>query len=364
VSAAGEVHGSRRRAAMLPVYRYNPYQRLLAAALEEHGIDVRLVDSWPARAPLLGAWWTSGRPETLHLHWVQEFMGGWAGKPRRRTVLWLDWQLRLLRLLRVRLVWTAHNLRSHGGADAQSELEAHRRLVARVHAVIVHCEAARRALVEEYALPAAQQAKVHVVPHGSYVHHYEVERDRGADRRALGLPEQGRVLAFVGAIRAYKGAGDLLEAFMSIRDASPDVRLLLCGQPLPRRIGRELEARAAGDERIILRLERLPEEDLSRVLGAADAVVLPFRDILTSGSAILAMSHGRAVIAPRMGCLPETLPDDAAILYDPGAPDGLEDALAAALRADLAAMGVRAREVAESLEWGPIAGLTAKLYRG
>jgi len=140
--------------------------------------------------------------------------------------------------------------------------------------------------------------------------------------------------------------------------------LLICGKPLPSRLGRELQSRAESDPRVILRLERIPEDDLSRILRAADAVVLPFRDILTSGSAILALSHGRPVIAPAMGCLPETLPDDAAILYDPDAPDALAGALRRANGADLAAMGRRARALADGLEWGPIAAATARLYRG
>ena len=114
----------------------------------------------------------------------------------------------------------------------------------------------------------------------------------------------------------------------------------------------------------MLQLERLPEEELSRTLRAADAVVLPFRDILTSGSAILALSHGRPVIAPAMGCLPETLPGDATILYDPDARDGLRDALRTAARADLRTMGERGRAWADSMDWGPIAAETAKLYRG
>ena len=117
------------------------------------------------------------------------------------------------------------------------------------------------------------------------------------------------------------------------------------------------------DPRIVLRLERIPEEDLSRVLRAADAVVLPFRDILTSGSAILALSHGRPVVVPALGCLPETLPTDATFLYDPDDPDALASALRQAVAADLAAMGGRARAWADGLDWGPIAADTARLYR-
>jgi glycosyltransferase involved in cell wall biosynthesis len=178
------------------------------------------------------------------------------------------------------------------------------------------------------------------------------------------LPQTATVFAFVGAIRGYKNVGELLDAFTRLPQLGPDARLMICGKPLPRKLGRELEERAAADPRIILRLDRVPEDELSAILRAADVAVLPFRDILTSGSAILAMSHGRAVVASSIGCLPETLPADASILYDPDAADGLGRALKIAAGADLEAMGVRARAYAETLDWGPIGEATARLYRG
>jgi glycosyltransferase involved in cell wall biosynthesis len=196
------------------------------------------------------------------------------------------------------------------------------------------------------------------------VRQYDVDADAASAREALGLGQVGTVFAFVGAIRGYKGVGELLEAFASSGDLGQDARLLIFGKPLPARVGRDLEERAAADPRIVLRLERIPEEDLSRVLRAADVVVLPFRDILTSGSAILALSHGRPVVVPALGCLPETLPADAAILYDPDDPDALTDALHRAAGVDLPAMGIRARAWADGLDWGPIAAETARLYRG
>jgi glycosyltransferase involved in cell wall biosynthesis len=76
------------------------------------------------------------------------------------------------------------------------------------------------------------------------------------------------------------------------------------------------------------------------------------------------MSFGRAVVAPALGCLPETVPPDAGILYDPDAPDALTAALRRALGVDLEAMGRAARARAEELDWGPIARRTARLYTG
>lgn len=349
---------------LLPTYAWNPYLRMLAATLTELGIKSNVVSSWPARMPILGAWLAQGRPDVVHLHWIHDFLGGSRGVPSRRNVRWFDWQLRLLESRGVRIVWTVHNLKGHEAGDDPNDADAHRRLIERCDAIILHCEYAREALIEMYQPSAAARERMHVLPHGNYVKHYAVDADPVAARRELGLPADAKVFVFVGAIRGYKNVGELLDAFSRLAELGPDARLMICGKPLPPKLGRELEERAAADARIILRLDRIPEEELSTVLRAADVAVMPFRNILTSGSAILAMSHGRPVVAPSLGCLPETLPADASILYDPDDSNGLRGALKAAAAANLADMGQKARDYADTLDWGPIATETAKLYRG
>jgi beta-1,4-mannosyltransferase len=354
-----------RRAILLPSYHWNPYQRLLADALTEAGVAAAAVHQWPVRAPLLGAWLRQGRPDVVHVHWIHEFLGGSKGTPSARTVRWFDWQLRALKLAGVRLVWTVHNLKGHESAgDDANDAAAHRAIIERADAIILHCEYARDALIEMYRPSLGAQERMHVIAHGSYVRRYDVDLDQATARQALGLSDAGTVFAFVGSIRGYKNVGELLDAFMRVGELSPQDRLLIAGKPLPKRSGRKLEKLAREDKRIVLELDRLPEEELTRVLRAADVVVLPFRDILTSGSAILALSHGRPVIAPAMGCLPGTLPADATFLYDPDAESALADALRAASASDLVAMGKRARAYADTLDWGPIAAETAALYRG
>jgi len=353
------------RAILLPSYQWNPYQRLLAESLAGAGVEAAAVHDWSKRAPLLGTWLRQGRPDVVHIHWIHEFLGGGKGRPSARNVRWFEWQLRLLRAGGARIVWTVHNLKSHEskGTDP-NDAAAHRAIIERADAIILHCDHARDALVELYRPSDAARARMHVLPHGSYLRQYDVDLEQAAARRVLGLPEGGIVFAFVGSIRGYKNVGELLDAFMSVGELQPDDRLLISGKPLPRKLGRQLEKLAAADRRIVLQLDRLPEEELSRTLRAADAVVLPFRDILTSGSAILALSHGRPVIAPAMGCLPGTLPAEATFLYDPDAEGALAEALRAATAADLQAMGRRARAYAETIDWGPIAEATAALYRG
>ena len=74
-------------------------------------------------------------------------------------------------------------------------------------------------------------------------------------------------------------------------------------------------------------------------MNAADVVVLPFAQVLTSSRRLTpALSFGKPVIAPRMGCLPELLTDDLGILYNPGDPQALGRALEAIRGRDLVSM--------------------------
>ncbi|MBI2952376.1 glycosyltransferase, partial [bacterium] len=98
-------------------------------------------------------------------------------------------------------------------------------------------------------------------------------------------------------------------------------------------------------------------------LNAADVVVLPFVDVLTSGSAITAMSFGKPVILPRLGCLPELADDTMGVLYSPEDATGLERALVEVRRRDLKAAGRAAFARARALDWDGIAARVAEVYR-
>jgi glycosyltransferase involved in cell wall biosynthesis len=351
------------RVLSLPDYsRDNPYQRLLAAGLAEEGVTS--VGGRPGRRqpfPILLAWVRAGRPRVLHLHWTHEYLKGRAGPTRINRLRFLG-QLRALRRLGVRIVWTMHNLGGHEGSRHASEMAVHRELVGLADAVICHCAAAREAAIAAYGLGPTEAAKLHVVPHGSYVGAYPDAVSGEEARARLGVPAEGPVLLFLGAVRGYKGTDELVAAFAGIED--PSARLLIAGKPRGGEIEARLAAAAAADRRIVLALRYLADDELQVWLRAADVVVLPFRDILTSGSAILALSFGRPVVAPALGCLPETVPAAAGVLYDPDVPSALGEALRVALDGDLAAMGAAARGRAEELDWGSIAAATAGLYRG
>ncbi len=119
----------------------------------------------------------------------------------------------------------------------------------------------------------------------------------------------------------------------------------------------ELASRSPG--RVTLRLEWFSDEEASRLLHLADAMVLPYRKITTSGSAMLALCHGRPLVIPDLPGLAE-LPDDAVVRYD-GTAQGLSGALASIIAADasvLAKMSSAAYEYCATMSWSEIAEKT------
>jgi hypothetical protein len=66
-----------------------------------------------------------------------------------------------------------------------------------------------------------------------------------------------------------------------------------------------IEHIAAGDNRVHLRLEYIPDADAASYIRASDLIVLPFREILNSGSAILALALDRPILVPAKGAMTE-----------------------------------------------------------
>lgn len=344
----------------MPVPRQgNPYQHELSRGLAANGVEVRMARGYVHPLPFLWAW-LRHRPDVFHLHWTQPYLY-WPGRssPSRILAWRLTFQLRVLRRLGVRLVWTVHNIAAHERADTEPELRISRRIAALSDTLIVHCEAARALAIEALAIPAGRRDRVVVVPHGHYIDAYQTTISRAEARAGFSFGESERVFLLLGSLRGYKGASELIAEFKKLPDAN--ARLLIAGKPFTPQLLADLKAQTEGDPRIVGRLEFIPDADIPRFLLASDCAVLPFRDVLTSGSLILAMSFGLTAIAPRLGCLPETVAGDGAFLYDAGDPDGLPAALKSALTADLGAMGAANRARIEGFSWESVAQMTMDL---
>jgi len=266
-----------------------------------------------------------------------------------------------LKLLGIRIVWTVHNLFEHERRNPQVELFFSRILVRLYDGLIVHCAFARDAIIQAYHLPECLGDRVHVIPHGHYIDSYDNQVTREQARDKLCLGERELVFLYFGLIRPYKGVFQLIEKFRTLED--PRVYLLIVGKPANDAITVELVQSCKEDSRISTYLRFIPDDEVQLYMNAADVMVLPYRDVLTSGAVILAMSFGKPVIAPRIGCIPDVLDDRGSFLYDPSDEKGLLKAMRLARDTNLAEMGKHSFDLAKQLRWDEIARRTYKLYQ-
>jgi glycosyltransferase involved in cell wall biosynthesis len=344
---------------VLPREDTNPYQELLYEEMRRRGVKVTyLAALTPSHTlnvlllPLEMAVRRWGGARVVHLHWVYAFglpASSRSATVRRATAAWFAFWLWILRPLGLRLVWTAHNVLPVTPVF-EDDLAARRRLVAACDLVIAHSQATLDQLAE---LGIAPRRAV-VIPHGPFT--------TAAPTAALRTPGDGggrRELLFFGKIRPYKGVDILLRAFAELPPEF-DAHLTVVGECGDRPLRDELaELAAKSGDRVTLQLDRVPEPEVTRLLEQADAMVLPYRQITTSGSGMLALCHGRPLVVPDLPGLAE-LPDDAVIRYD-GTEAGLATALAGIVTADasvLAKMSSAADAYCAATTWSEIAEKT------
>ena len=288
----------------------------------------------------------------FHLHWVFTFLLPGAKRfPVMRWVaqIWFLVLLRTCRMIGMHLVWTAHNVLPHEQVFGD-DVSARRALVASSDLVLAHSQST----LDELAALGAVVRRSAIIRHGPFGSIPSAE-----SLRSPGSSGGPRRFLFFGYVREYKGVDDLLAAFAALPDGVA-AHLTVAGQcddpSLESRL-RELARRCGSN--ILLRLEHVPGDEVSQLLAAADVVVLPFRRTSTSGSAMLALSHGRPLIVPNLAGLAD-LPDQAVLRYGGGV-----TALAAALERlactddeTLAAMSAAARGYAFQTTWQGIAERT------
>lgn len=345
----------------IPDWR-DPYQRHLLASLQRLGVRAEwgiAVTRLGIDVTLLEGYLRGRIRQILHLHWQHPFLLGESSLASRLKSAFFLAQVALLKMLGIRLVWTIHNLHNHENRFVDLEHRSCARLASAADRIIVHCEEARRQVIERYRI--ADGGKVRIVPHGAWP--YEPTADGGpAARSRLGLESHSFVFLFLGLIRPYKGLEDLLAAFSSI--THDEAVLFIAGRCVDPTLEKTVR-RAADGARVKVRLEWIADADVPRLMEAADVMVCPYRNILTSGSVITGMSHAKPVIAPRIGCIAEMLPEGGGFLYDPQEQAGLIHALRRALatpRENLRSMGALNRSVCDRLAWEPIARRVVTIY--
>jgi starch synthase len=257
--------------------------------------------------------------------------------------------------------WKAEQL--GGGYALSSWCE---RVAAEAAAAVVAVSEGMRADVLA-AYPAIDPDRVRVIRNGIDTDEYAA--DPATDVLAgYGVDTSRPYVVFVGRITRQKGLQVLLT---SAQQLAPEAQLVLCaGQPDTQELAAEVtrlvdELRSARTG-VIWLPEMLPKREVVQLLTHATVFACPSLYEPLGIVNLEAMACGTAVVASRVGGIPEVVSDgETGLLVPPGDPAPLASALNSLLLdpARAAAMGLRGRDRAIAhFGWSAIAAQTAALY--
>ncbi|MEM1253013.1 MAG: glycosyltransferase family 4 protein [Cyanobacteria bacterium P01_H01_bin.21] len=335
----------------------NPYQGQLAEGLENLGVKSDGIENKKSYLPREIH---QREPKVLHIHWLHEFYSAGSVIHTIKPLIKFILGLIVVKLKGVKIVWTAHNIRHHELEYPLIDRICTLSVAAFSNAIIVHSEAAKKELMKD--LPFDVSKKAHVIAHANYIGQYKNTLSLAESRRQLRIPESKIVFLFFGLIRPYKGVIELIQAFEELNH--PDAHLVIAGKSKDPELTKAIQAKADSNSAIQFIPGFIEDDDVQMYMNAADVVTFPYKNILTSGAVMLAISFGRACLAPQKDCITEVLDHQGAFLYDPNLKNGLLTAMQEAIRKkDLTSgMGEYNYQKAKSWGWDHVAKKTLAVY--
>jgi beta-1,4-mannosyltransferase len=326
----------------------NPYNFLLYSAIQRQG---HRIDEFSERNVFLRSY------DVFHIHWLESITGrkNYFTAVVRLAVfaVMVAW----VKLRGTSIVWTMHNEVPHDPRFPLIE-RLTRRFVGRVADLIISLSTSGTDLARrEFPGKDVMQSAI-----GYYMDYY---RSLGKPREAkerFGFKPDDTVVLFFGQIARYKNVPKLIDEFKKIDN--PKVKLLVGGYCIDEGLKSEIKTLADDFSKIYVSFDRVSDELVGCYLSASDLMVLPYRRILNSSSALLALSFGRPVLGPSMGSLidlQEAVGTENVFLYQG---ELTADVLAAAIEGSRPVNNQWLRErTGRIFDWDEIARNTVNSYR-
>lgn len=300
------------------------------------------------------------KSKVFHILWNDKF------EVFDRTVLMLYY-----RALGKRIVLTVHNVNT-GERDANdtylNRCSLRLQYTLADH-IFVHTAKMKSQLADEFGVLTS---RISVVPLGINNSLRVSDLTTAEAKRRLGIGAEERALLFFGRIAPYKGLEYLITALADISRTDGSHRLIIAGS-----IGDWSEywhevqqgiSRGGVRERIIERIEFIPDDETELYFKAADVLVLPYSHIFQSGVLVLAYSFGLPVIASDVGSLREDIVEGrTGYTFRPKDTEDLARAIREYFDSDLYRNLERRRQeikayATERYSWAKVGETTRKVY--
>lgn len=278
---------------------YNPHlkslhQSILAADPRFEFIPLHFRELLQSLPDIVTSMWLadrkSGEANVLHIHFPA-FL--YDGRSVLHCMLRAGKHLMFIALLRFAgfyFILTLHDERAHDFRHRKLEKMILYLLVQAAEQVITLSDTAEKVLGEKYG----RCSGVSVTPHPVYEKCGQESVTRADARRNLSIQDDEIVLLLIGANKYYKGYDTAITALKDI-----DIRLtLICAGSGMSEL--RMDRLSPGIKTIVVD-RHLENTELQGFFLAADYCLLPYRNILHSGTALLSATFSCPIIAPRTG---------------------------------------------------------------
>src|SRR5437867_8607986 len=181
---------------------------------------------------------------------------------------------------------------------------------------------------QAWKLYAVARERIVMLPGAAATERFRPAADRGAVRRRLGIAPDRSLLFTVRNLESRMGLDSLLRAMAIVRTRRPDALLLIGGTGSLAEL-LKAQSQALGLEQHVQFLGFVPDEALALYYQAADAFVLPTRELEGFGLVTVeALACGTPVLGTPVGATPEILtPLCPSLIFGGPAPEMLASGL-------------------------------------
>jgi glycosyltransferase involved in cell wall biosynthesis len=302
----------------------------------------------------------TAKPKLFHVLWNNKFQFF------DRTLLMLYYKL-----LGKKIMFTAHNVNAGKRDSNDSWLN---RISLKIQYglsdhIFVHTRKMKSELVSDFCIP---ESKVSVIPFGINNTVPNTALSTVEAKEQAGVSSSDKTLLFFGNIAAYKGLEYLVSAFSALLTKDPRYRLIIVGRPKGsedywNQIQQAI-ARSGISDRIIQRIEYIPDELTELYFKAADVLILPYAHVFQSGVLFLGYSFGLPAIAADVGTLKEEIVEgETGFVFKSQDPSDLASVIGkyfeTELFRNLSSRRLEIKEYAnERYSWDKVAAITTAVY--
>lgn len=250
--------------------------------------------------------------DVFHIHWPDYFFVNSFFYSLLRIV-YLFSIIGIFKCHRTKIIWTVHNLHPHNNFHPRFNKLIMNNFTKLIDGTIFMSEESKMLSCQEY--PSLEKKKTTIIYHGAY-DNYPNSINKAIAREKFKIDRNKKVILYFGLIKKYKNIFILIDEFNKID--SDDYILIIAGKAQDKRLEEEILTKI-NQKTTITCLEFIENDDVQYFFNASDLVVLPFENILNSGSAMLALSFKKPILCPSMGSLIELkniFGDKVVITYD------------------------------------------------